>query len=64
MWLALRAVFWTLLLPGLTAFYLPWRYFGLREVRIDISSCSRVSGNLRDAAVARCRRPIRRAISW
>lgn len=38
MWLALRAVFWTLALPGITAFYLPWRYFGLRDVRIDVSS--------------------------
>lgn len=38
MWLALRAVFWTLLMPGLFAFYLPWRYFGLREVSIDISN--------------------------
>ena len=38
MWLALRAVFWTLLMPGLFAFYLPWLFFGLREIRIDISN--------------------------
>ena len=38
MWLALRAAFWTLLMPGLFAFYLPWRLFGLREVSIDISN--------------------------
>src|SRR5688572_33409639 len=35
MWLALRALFWTLVLPGVFAFSLPWRFFGLREVRID-----------------------------
>ncbi len=37
MWLALRALFWTLVLPGVFGFYLPWRYFGLREVRVDLS---------------------------
>ncbi len=30
--LALRSILWTLLLPGMFAFYLPWRYFGVREV--------------------------------
>lgn len=38
MWLALRAVFWTLVLPGFSGFYLPWRYFGVRDVRIDVSN--------------------------
>ena len=38
MWLALRALFWTLVLPGVFGFYLPWRFFGLRDVRIDISN--------------------------
>jgi protein-S-isoprenylcysteine O-methyltransferase Ste14 len=37
MWLMLRAVFWTLVLPGFSGFYLPWRFFGLRDVRIDVS---------------------------
>jgi protein-S-isoprenylcysteine O-methyltransferase Ste14 len=36
--LALRSLFWTLLLPGLFAGYVPWRYFGLNRVRIDWSS--------------------------
>ena len=35
MWLALRSLFWTILLPGFFAGYLPWRYFGLRDVDID-----------------------------
>ena len=38
MWLALRALFWTLVLPGVFAFYLPWRFFGLREVRLDLAT--------------------------
>lgn len=38
MWLALRALFWTLVLPGVSGFYVPWRYFGLREVGIDVSN--------------------------
>ena len=37
MWLALRALFWTLLMPGMFGFYLPWLLFGLRDVRIDIT---------------------------
>jgi protein-S-isoprenylcysteine O-methyltransferase Ste14 len=36
--LALRSLLWTCLLPGLFAGYIPWRYFGLRDVRIDWSS--------------------------
>jgi protein-S-isoprenylcysteine O-methyltransferase Ste14 len=34
-WLALRSLLWTILLPGFFAGYLPWRYFGLREARVD-----------------------------
>lgn len=30
--LALRSILWTLLLPGIFAFYLPWRYFGVSVV--------------------------------
>jgi protein-S-isoprenylcysteine O-methyltransferase Ste14 len=33
--LAARSLLWTLLLPGLFAGYLPWRYFGLRDVVVD-----------------------------
>ena len=35
LWLALRALFWTALFPGLFAGYLPWRYFGLSQVRFS-----------------------------
>ena len=30
-WLAVRSLIWTLLLPGVVAGYLPWRFFGLSE---------------------------------
>jgi protein-S-isoprenylcysteine O-methyltransferase Ste14 len=37
-WLGARSLLWTALLPGLFAGYLPWRYFGLRQVRLDASN--------------------------
>ena len=30
-WLALRSIMWAVLLPGVMAFYLPWRFFGLNH---------------------------------
>jgi protein-S-isoprenylcysteine O-methyltransferase Ste14 len=33
--LAIRSVVWALLLPGVVAGYVPWRFFGLAEARID-----------------------------
>ena len=34
-WLALRSLLWTALLPGLYAGYVPWRFFGLDQVTIE-----------------------------
>ena len=34
-WLALRSVAWTVLLPGFVAGYLPWRFFGLALVQLN-----------------------------
>ena len=34
--LALRSILWTILLPGVVAGYVPWRYFGLSAVRLDL----------------------------
>ncbi len=34
-WLAFRSLAWALLLPGLFAGYLPWRYFGLAQVALS-----------------------------
>jgi protein-S-isoprenylcysteine O-methyltransferase Ste14 len=35
LWLFLRSAFWTMAFPGFFAGYLPWRYFGVREVDFD-----------------------------
>jgi protein-S-isoprenylcysteine O-methyltransferase Ste14 len=40
--LVLRSLLWTLVLPGFFAGYAPWRYFGLREARVDASRPSHV----------------------
>ena len=34
--LAVRSLLWTVLLPGLFAGYVPWRYFGLRSAVLDL----------------------------
>jgi len=34
-WLSLRSLLWTILLPGFFAGYVPWRYFGLSRARLD-----------------------------
>jgi protein-S-isoprenylcysteine O-methyltransferase Ste14 len=34
-WLALRSLLWTILIPGVVGGYVPWRFLGLRRVRLD-----------------------------
>lgn len=34
-WLALRSLAWTILIPGVVAAYVPWRFLGLDSVRLD-----------------------------
>jgi protein-S-isoprenylcysteine O-methyltransferase Ste14 len=36
--LALRSVLWTILLPGTIAGYVPWRFFGLSHVHLDLGN--------------------------
>jgi protein-S-isoprenylcysteine O-methyltransferase Ste14 len=36
-WLAIRSITWAALLPGFFAGYVPWRFFGLAQVRITLS---------------------------
>lgn len=36
--LALRSLFWTIAFPGTFAGYIPWRYFGVSEVRLDFTN--------------------------
>ena len=38
LWLAVRSLLWTILLPGLFAGFLPWRYFGLSQIVVDPGS--------------------------
>lgn len=42
LWLAARSLLWLLLLPGFFAGWLPWRYFGLRDVVLDFGSARQV----------------------
>ena len=43
-WLALRSILWALALPGIFAFYLPWRYFGLADVTLDARRPAHIIG--------------------
>ncbi len=46
LWLAVRSLLWTVLLPGLIAGYLPWRYFGLSQVQLDLEDLFHLLGIL------------------
>jgi protein-S-isoprenylcysteine O-methyltransferase Ste14 len=35
-WLAIRSIIWAALLPGVFAGYVPWRFFGLADVRLTL----------------------------
>jgi protein-S-isoprenylcysteine O-methyltransferase Ste14 len=48
--LALRSILWTLLLPGLFAGYVPWRFFGLGRVQLNLTNPSHILGVLMIAA--------------
>jgi protein-S-isoprenylcysteine O-methyltransferase Ste14 len=45
-WLGFRSLLWTLLLPGFLGVYVPWRYFGLRNVRLDLGDPIHILGIL------------------
>lgn len=45
-WLAARSLFWSVILPGTVAGYLPWRYFGLSAVQLDFSEPLHLAGGL------------------
>ena len=36
--LTLRSLLWTILLPGVFAGYVPWRYFGVSRVHLDLTN--------------------------
>jgi len=41
-WLAIRSLFWTVALPGFFAGYVPWRFFGLNQVRLESIGASQI----------------------
>jgi protein-S-isoprenylcysteine O-methyltransferase Ste14 len=41
-----RSLLWTILFPGLFAVYVPWRFFGLGQVEIDMFRATQVLGCL------------------
>jgi protein-S-isoprenylcysteine O-methyltransferase Ste14 len=43
-WLVVRSLLWTILFPGFFAGYVPWRYFGLNRVRLDVMNPGHVPG--------------------
>lgn len=45
-WLAIRSITWTVLLPGLFAGYLPWRFFGLAHVQLNLQNSVHALGLL------------------
>jgi protein-S-isoprenylcysteine O-methyltransferase Ste14 len=48
--LVMRSLLWATLLPGVFAGYVPWRYFGLGQVRLDWSDPAHIAGLLCMAA--------------
>jgi protein-S-isoprenylcysteine O-methyltransferase Ste14 len=48
--LVLRSLLWTVLLPGIFAGYVPWRYFGLRDARVDLGDPRQLLGSAAIAA--------------
>jgi len=43
-WLALRGLLWTILLPGFFAGYVPWRFFGVGRAGLDVFSPTSLLG--------------------
>ena len=46
LWLGLRSLAWAIAMPGLFAGYVPWRYFGLRDVRVAALGPAQFAGLL------------------
>ena len=45
-WLALRSLFWTVVLPGMVAGYVPWRYVGLNHASFSWRDPAQLLGAL------------------
>ena len=42
--LALRSLFWVIVLPGMVAGYIPWRFFGVAQADVDARNAIDVAG--------------------
>ena len=58
LWLALRSLFWTVMLPGMVAGYVPWRYVGLNHAafswRDPVQLLGALLGAIGAAVLATC----------
>ena len=43
-WLAVRSLLWTILFPGFFAGYVPWRFFGLDQIRVEELNATSLPG--------------------
>src|SRR5215472_10096630 len=46
MWLAVRSIVWTIVIPGLVIVYLPWTFFGLGAVALSARDPLQLAGLL------------------
>ncbi len=46
LWLAFRSIAWAVMVPGLLAGYVPWRYFGVSHVQLDLRNSLHLVGVL------------------
>jgi protein-S-isoprenylcysteine O-methyltransferase Ste14 len=44
MWLAIRSIAWTIVIPGLVILYIPWAFFGLGNISFSASDPRHVAG--------------------
>jgi protein-S-isoprenylcysteine O-methyltransferase Ste14 len=44
LWLAVRSLFWVLVLPGFFGGFVPWRFFGVRDVKVDLAQPFHIAG--------------------
>lgn len=43
-WLAARSLLWAVVLPGTVAVFIPWRFLGLGDVRLDLHDPMHIGG--------------------
>jgi protein-S-isoprenylcysteine O-methyltransferase Ste14 len=46
MWLSIRSIVWTIVIPGVVLLYIPWTFFGLGSVSLTVTAPLNVVGML------------------